>query len=55
MLPKSVTESRIRENLRLVELDEGDLERLLKVSEDGETKRYTKGAWPMKFGFEDGF
>lgn len=55
VLPKSVTPSRIIANLALVKLDEEDMKTLLGLSEVKGVKRYTKGAWGVNFGFEDGF
>ncbi|KAL7414226.1 protein GCY [Mrakia frigida] len=55
VLPKSVTASRIKANLALVDLDAEDMKTLLGLSDVRGVTRYTKGAWGVKFGFEDGF
>ena len=55
VLPKSVTPSRIKANLALVDLDAEDMKTLLGLSDVRGVKRYTQGAWGIKFGFEDGF
>jgi len=55
VLPKSVTPSRIKANLALVDLDAGDMKTLIGLSDIRGVKRYTQGAWGVKFGFEDGF
>ena len=54
MLPKSVTESRIISNLKVIELDDTDMEILNTLStKEGKTKRFTTPKWGWDLGFDD--
>lgn len=57
MLAKSVTESRIKENLKVVDLSEEDLQELSKVPEQlaagGKPLRYVYPPFGINFGFPD--
>jgi len=52
VLAKSVNESRIEENMRLVELDEGDMRALGRLSEKGVT-RFVYPSFGVDLGFPD--
>lgn len=57
VLAKSVTESRIKDNLKIVDLDSEDLEELSKVpaqlTEGGKPLRYVYPPFGIDFGFPD--
>ncbi|GAA5898854.1 hypothetical protein JCM8208_005412 [Rhodotorula glutinis] len=52
VLPKSVTEKRIVDNLRLVKLDDGDMETLNSLHKT-KGKRFIKPDWNVDLGFVD--
>ncbi|GAA5851774.1 hypothetical protein JCM9279_004401 [Rhodotorula babjevae] len=52
VLPKSVTEKRIVDNLRLVKLDDDDMETLNSLHKT-KGKRFIKPDWNVDLGFED--
>lgn len=57
VLAKSVTESRIKDNLKIVDLSSEDLEELSKVpaqlTQSGEPLRYVYPPFGINFGFPD--
>ncbi|WVR06416.1 hypothetical protein IAU60_003447 [Kwoniella sp. DSM 27419] len=53
VLPKSVTPARIESNLKVIKLDEEDIEKLGKIAEGGKQKRFTSPPWGSDFGFPD--
>ncbi|KAF2721016.1 Aldo/keto reductase [Polychaeton citri CBS 116435] len=53
VLPKSVTPSRIEENLKTVKLDSSDLEALEKIHKEKGVKRYVYPAFGVALGFPD--
>jgi diketogulonate reductase-like aldo/keto reductase len=57
VLAKSVTPSRIKENLRLVELEAGDVEEIDKIVDGGDgvkgPQRYVYPDFGVDFGFPD--
>ncbi|WVO12668.1 hypothetical protein L204_100273 [Cryptococcus depauperatus] len=53
VLPKSVTPSRIESNLKAINLDEEDLEKLNKLAENGKQTRFNTPPWHSDFGFPD--
>ncbi|MCJ1251129.1 hypothetical protein MMC30_008360 [Trapelia coarctata] len=53
VIPKSVTPSRIEENLRIISLDASDMEVLGKISREKGTKRYVNPPFGVDFGFAD--
>lgn len=57
VLPKSVTASRIQDNIKLVTLDSEDLDTLNNLSKKSGTKRFVRPDWQVSggLGFEDGF
>jgi len=53
VLAKSVTESRIEDNMKLVELDDKDMEKLKKLTEGGKVTRFVYPAFGINLGFPD--
>ncbi|KAK9442434.1 glycerol dehydrogenase [Metarhizium brunneum] len=53
VLPKSVTASRIEQNLKVVELSKEDMEVLDGMAASGKQKRVNTPAWGHDLGFED--
>jgi diketogulonate reductase-like aldo/keto reductase len=53
VLAKSVTESRIKENLKIVDLDDQDLEVLSKLTKEKAPLRYVYPPFGINFGFPD--
>lgn len=53
VLPKSVTEKRITDNLRIIELDAGDLKAIDAMAADGKQQRVNTPKWGWDLGFDD--
>ncbi|MCJ1413289.1 hypothetical protein MMC19_007394 [Ptychographa xylographoides] len=53
VIPKSVTASRIEENLKIISLDASDMESLGSISKEQGTKRYVNPPFGVNFGFPD--
>lgn len=53
VLAKSVTESRIKENLKIVDLDADDLEALSVLTKEKAPLRYVYPPFGIDFGFPD--
>ncbi|KAK8858672.1 hypothetical protein IAR55_002901 [Kwoniella newhampshirensis] len=53
VLPKSVTPSRIEQNLNVIDLDKDDLDKLGKIAEGGKQQRFGTPPWGSDFGFPD--
>ena len=53
VLPKSVTPSRIEENLKIVQLDSSDLEALEGIHKKKGLTRYVYPQFGVKLGFPD--
>lgn len=53
VLPKSVTESRISENRKIISLSKEDLTVLDGLVADGNTQRINTPAWGFDLGFDD--
>lgn len=53
VLPKSVTESRIKSNLEIVDLDESDLKTLADITAGGKVERFVYPPFGINFGFPD--
>ncbi|MCJ1391074.1 hypothetical protein MMC18_003935 [Xylographa bjoerkii] len=53
VIPKSVTPSRIEENLKIISLDKSDLDALGSISKEQGTKRYVNPPFGVNFGFPD--
>ncbi|KAI0189914.1 reductase-like protein [Astrocystis sublimbata] len=53
VLAKSVTESRIKSNLEIVDLDDDDMKILNDLSADGKIQRYVYPPFGINFGFPD--
>ena len=53
MLAKSVTPSRIEDNMKIVALDESDMQALESISKARGVTRYVYPAFGVDFGFPD--
>jgi hypothetical protein len=53
VLAKSVTESRIKENLKIVDLDSKDLDVLAQLTKEKAPVRYVYPPFGINFGFPD--
>jgi len=53
VLAKSVTKSRIDENMKLIDLDDKDMEKLKKLTEGGKVTRFVYPAFGVNLGFAD--
>lgn len=53
VLAKSVTNSRIEQNMKIVKLDASDVEALNKIHKGKGTTRYVFPPFGMNFGFPD--
>lgn len=53
VLAKSVTESRIEENMKLVDLDSKEMESLKKLTEGGKVTRFVYPSFGVNLGFPD--
>ena len=53
VIPKSVTPSRIEENMQIIELDSSDMDALTKISKTKGTTRFVYPAFGVNLGFPD--
>jgi len=52
-LPKSVTESRIADNLRVIRLSDADMKTLNGMAASGKQQRLNTPPWGWDLGFDD--
>jgi glycerol 2-dehydrogenase (NADP+) len=53
VLPKSVTEKRITDNLRIIDLDADDVKAIDAMAADGKQQRVNTPKWGWDLGFDD--